>query len=429
MVDVVEETAATTDSVATRPPRSPFALLAVRDFRLLWLGESISLLGDQFYLIALPWLTLQLTGSGLALGTVMMAAGVPRVVFMLVGGAIVDRLSPRPVMLASNLLRFTLTAVLTALVFFHSLQLWMLYVIAFGFGLVDAFFHPAYLAMMPRLIETHQLEAGNAVMQGTGQIMQFVGAAPAGVIITALGTGAAFGFDALTFLVAALMVQLIRGGGQGAAAVSAPSATALGPRAVLASIIEGIRFVRKDPALPTIMMMFAGVNVFLLGPIDVGIPILIRARFAGEGAAGVGTIFSVLGGGSLLGALLGGTLPTWRFGILMVALEGMVSAALALIGVAPSFLMVIGLAGLIGLGVGYVSVLGMARLQRMVPPEAIGRFMGLFMMVTLGLVPISNAVAGAAADLNLTLTFVLGGGAAVLVCLWAITKPVIRALT
>src|SRR5512143_3997217 len=90
--------------------------LRVRDFRLLWIGESISLLGDQFYLIALPWLVIQLTGNPLAVGTVLATAGIPRALFMLVGGALTDRLTPRRLMIASNEARLVLTGLLAALV-------------------------------------------------------------------------------------------------------------------------------------------------------------------------------------------------------------------------------------------------------------------------------------------------------------------------
>ena len=94
---------------------SPLGLLRNHNFRLLWGGEAISLLGDQFYLIALPWLVLQLTGEALAVGVVLALAGVPRALFMLVGGALTDRFSPRAVMLASNLLRMVLVALLSGL--------------------------------------------------------------------------------------------------------------------------------------------------------------------------------------------------------------------------------------------------------------------------------------------------------------------------
>src|SRR5215813_9219198 len=101
--------------------------LANRNFRLLWMGEGISLLGDQFYLVALPWLVFQLTGSTLAFGTLLMVEGVPRAIFMLFGGVLTDRLSSRTVMLASNIGRLLLTLTLAVLILTHAIQLWMLY--------------------------------------------------------------------------------------------------------------------------------------------------------------------------------------------------------------------------------------------------------------------------------------------------------------
>ncbi len=99
-----------------------FDTLHLRDFRLLWLGESVSLLGDQFYFVALTWLTLQITGSGLALGTVLMLAAIPRAALMLIGGAVTDRVSPRPIMFISNAVRAVLVAALTALIIVHGVQ-------------------------------------------------------------------------------------------------------------------------------------------------------------------------------------------------------------------------------------------------------------------------------------------------------------------
>jgi MFS family permease len=126
--------------------------LSVRNFRLLWIGESISLLGDQFYMIALPWLVLQLKGSTLALGTIMALASIPRALFMLVGGAFVDRFSPRAVMIVSNFARLVLVALLSALVLTNTIQIEMLYVFALAFGLADAFYYPAQTAIVPQLL-------------------------------------------------------------------------------------------------------------------------------------------------------------------------------------------------------------------------------------------------------------------------------------
>src|SRR5258705_3612241 len=115
--------------------QKPASPLSVRNFRLLWIGESISLLGDQFYMIALPWLVLQLTGSALTLGTVMALGGIPRALFMLIGGAVVDRFSPRSVMMASNFARLVLVALLSALVLTNNIRIEMLYGFALAFGL------------------------------------------------------------------------------------------------------------------------------------------------------------------------------------------------------------------------------------------------------------------------------------------------------
>src|SRR5512138_137842 len=120
MFSSVEDTMNTLTAENVQKPASP---LSVRNFRLLWIGEGISLLGDTFYLIALPWLVLQLTGSALALGTIMALASIPRAVFMLVGGAFVDRYSPRSVMIASNVARFVLVALLSALVLTNTAQM------------------------------------------------------------------------------------------------------------------------------------------------------------------------------------------------------------------------------------------------------------------------------------------------------------------
>src|SRR5262249_14834556 len=128
-----------TRNVAARRSPAMLDVLRNRNFRLLWSGEGISVMGDQFYLIALPWLVLHLTGNALTMGTVLAVVGIPRALFMLLGGALTDRLSPRLLMLASNLLRLALVSLLAALVFGGFIQLWMLYAFALLFGLADAF--------------------------------------------------------------------------------------------------------------------------------------------------------------------------------------------------------------------------------------------------------------------------------------------------
>src|ERR1051325_11880685 len=135
-----------TEAVAIERPRSVFANA---HFRNLWIGGAVSALGDQFYLVALPWLVLQLTGSNLAVGTVLMCAAIPRAVLMLGGGAVSDRIAPRRIMLTTASTRPIFVGAVGVLVWLHAIHLWNLYVLAFAFGVADAFRLPAFQSLLP----------------------------------------------------------------------------------------------------------------------------------------------------------------------------------------------------------------------------------------------------------------------------------------
>ena len=173
----------------TSGPGGMRGVLRVRDFRLLWIGQGTSLLGDQFYLIALPWLVLQITGDPLALGAILALAGIPRAVFMLVGGATSDRFSPRTIMLTSDVLRLVLTALLAVVVFAGWTPYWLLYAQALLFGLISGFFMPASSAIMPLLVDEGDLHAANGLFQGTAQLSIFLGPMLAGGLIALLCAG------------------------------------------------------------------------------------------------------------------------------------------------------------------------------------------------------------------------------------------------
>lgn len=432
-----------TEEAASQPRPSLLAALRVRDFRLVWIGESVSLLGDQFYMIALPWLTLQLTGSGLALGTVAAVTGIPRAVFMVVGGAFTDRFSPRTVMLVSNVLRLLLTAFLTITVLTSTVQLWMLYVTGLLFGLVDAFFFPAQSAIVPQIVEKEQIESGNALVQITAQLSGFIGPALAGLIIAAMsgsaglaqdtavgtdvamrGVGLALGFDVLTFVVAAIALWLMRGGKQAATAGAAEP-----QQSIRESIAEGLRAVWSDKPLLTMLLITMAINFLFTGPVGVGLPVLANTRFT-EGAAALGIMLSAFGGGALVGALLGGSLPApKRMGVRMMILIAVAGTALGLFGFASNLPLAGVMAIVMGMAIGYVNVLGVSWLQKRTDPALLGRVMSLVMLGSFGLGPISNAVAGILVDVNLSVMFVGAGVLLVVVGLLAATNREVRGMT
>jgi MFS family permease len=392
---------------------------ADRDFRIFWAGENVSVLGDQFHFVALAWLTLQLTGSGLALGTVLMAAAVPRALLMLFGGAISDRYQPKTVILVSNALRAVAVGVIAALVLTGRAELWQVAVMAVVFGTVDAFFYPAISSFLPLLIGPERLPAANALFQATGQLLGLIGPALAGVTIAIIGTGPAFALDSASFVFAAVAIVLVHGGLR--ALTKDPIAEASMPEpstplaaevrsGILATIREGARYAFHDPGLRTLVVMSAALNFAFTGPISVGLPWLSANRFE-AGSAGFGIMASGFGAGALVGAIVAGSVGRIRHqGGAVLAIAAVLGFGLAAIGLAPDVAVVTLIALVIGLGVGFINVTVVSWVQQRTDPALLGRVMSIMMLGSVGLAPLSLVVTGALIDIHPTLVFLGAGG-------------------
>ena len=154
--------------VATLTERVPVlkVLATQRNFTLLWTGQFVSLLGDGVFRVAMPWAVLQLTGSVLAMGAVFIASLAPSLLFMLFGGVAADRLPRRAIMLWSDTGRAVVVAVIAALALLHILQFWHLLTLSLLFGLADCFFQPAYMAVVPQLVDERVLlQPANSLIQ------------------------------------------------------------------------------------------------------------------------------------------------------------------------------------------------------------------------------------------------------------------------
>jgi MFS family permease len=399
-------------AAAAAPPaaRHPLALPHMRN---LWIGSTISLLGDQFYLVALPWLVLQLTGSGLALGTVLMTTAIPRAVLMLAGGAVSDRFSARRVLIASALARMLLVGVVAALIQLGVVQLWHLYLLTFAFGVADAFSLPAGQALIPTLVEPSQLGPANALMQGATVMAQMLGPAPAGLIIRAWGIAAALYVDAASFLaVVAALFRIPDPRPRSAAAAGSAAAGGAAPpparRAMIHEIAEGLRAVRQDRPLLTLMSISAITNLSIYGPIIVGVAALAKLRFGS--AATFGTCLAFLSGGMLAGIALGGRLkrPRWR-GVQYSLSAALAGLELIGIGLVPKLPVTATLLALMGLGIGFVNVQYSTWIQSRVDRALMGRVMSVLMLSGFGPIPISYAITGALVQWNLEAAFILPG--------------------
>lgn len=386
------------------------------NFRLLWTGATVSVLGDQFYLVALPWLVLQLTNSSVALSAILMMASVPRAVLMLLGGAVSDRFSPRRVMMMTASTRTIFVGAVGALLWVHMLQLWHLYLLAFAFGVADAFGAPAAQAFMPSLVEPEQLPAANSVSQVSVQLSTIVGPAPAGMVVKSLGIAWAFIIDAISFLfiIGALWklpdppAPEVRSARQG----------------VWNSIVAGLKYMSGDGALRSLVLVSMALNFCITGPFAIGLPWIARTRFATPVAYSI--FVSAAAAGGLLGALIAGVFRPRKRGPVLILVSGVIAACMFAIGLVWNLWSLAAVLFGVGFSAGFINVHVFAWFQQRVEREMLGRAMSVLMFAGFGLQPISLLIAGLVVKAGVTALFTLAGGLLMLVTVRAALVSTVR---
>ncbi|HKV92770.1 MAG TPA: MFS transporter [Candidatus Angelobacter sp.] len=397
-------------------PAPPVHPLRERNFRRLWMGAAISLFGDQFYLVALPWVVLQRTGSAVAMGTILMTAAIPRAILMLLGGALTDRISPRKIMMSTASARTVFVAIIGILLWFHILHIWELYVLAFAFGVADAFGMPAGSAYLPSLVEPKQLVAANSAFQTMAQFTLIAGPAPAGIVVKILGAAWAFILDAISFLFIIGALWKLPD------PPVAKSTTARPP--MWKSILDGFAYVQKDVPLRTLLLLITVLNFCLAGPFAVGLPYLAKTRFGS--ATVLGLVFSSVAVGGLLGTLLAGIWKIHRRGILVSGVCTVLSICLCFMGVLTRLWETMALLGVVGAAAGLSNVHIVAWIQQRVEAAVRGRVMSVVILSGYGLAPVSLAIAGFLIAWNFEFMFLLAGVAMLLVTAFGALQKTVR---
>lgn len=368
--------------------------LRERDFALLTGGSAISLIGDGFFHVALAWQVYQISNVPTAMAFVGVAATLPLVIFILIGGTFSDRYDRRRLMIGADLLRGLAIGAMGILSISGALELWHMALFMALVGLGDAFFNPASTAIVPDLLPEEKLPQANAINGILRRLMiSIVGPALAGFVIAVFGPGPAFVVDALTFAVSAVAVFAIR------ARPHARPKSELGIRQTLGDIGEGLSYVRRRPWIwATLLSAMLSLLVFF-GPVQVIVPFLVKNRL-GLGPEALGTIFAVGGVGSIIMAIGIGQLGlprrrvtvmfvAWTFGITAMAVYGVMTALWQALLVAAFT------HALFELG----QVIWTTMLQQMVPRQLLGRVSSVDWLVSIGLVPLSYALTGPASEL------------------------------
>ncbi|HET7082749.1 MAG TPA: MFS transporter [Candidatus Limnocylindria bacterium] len=390
-----------------------------RDFRLLWIGQTFSRLGDSAYAVALPLQVLAIGGSPLQLGIVFSLSSVSRIALLLVGGSMVDRLPRRLVLIATDLSQGAIVAVVAILGFTGQLQVEHLYITAVLFGASSAFFTPAIGAIIPELVPADILIGGNALRGFSRQAGMIVGPVIAGLLIALSGPPAAFAFDAATFGVSLIALLFI---------ASAPAAATRAGSSLLAEIKEGWSYTFSVPWLWITIFGFALINGAVYGPILIGLPILVVDELRADQSV-YGLLVAAMGVGEVLGAVVTAQLRRGRNGTVMylyVLAEGLAVALFATLAPIPVLLL---LAGVVGYCVMGFTILWESAIQQHVPRELLGRVTSIDYFGAILIGPITPIVAALlVVAIGPAMLFLWGGLIASVLCLAAIAVPSIRQL-
>jgi DHA3 family tetracycline resistance protein-like MFS transporter len=359
-----------------------------RDFRLLWSGMCVSLMGDGVFLVAMAWQVYQLSNAPSALALVGIAMTIPTIAFLLLGGVVSDRLDRRTVMLAADAGRLVAVGAVAALSLTGALELWHMVALVGLYGVGAAFFAPAFDAIVPDVLPESQLAQANSVDQFVRPIaLRLAGPALGGVLIEAVGVGAAFAFDAASFGVSALAL-LAMSTRRRAVPAQAGSASLLG------ELRAGFAYVRGRVWLWGTFVSAAIAYLLFMGPVEVLLPYIVKNDL-GASAADLGLVFAAGGLGSVGCAVVMGQrgLPrrditfmylAWTLATVAVAGYGLASAVWQLMLASLAF-NALETAG---------TIVWATAKQRHVPAELLGRVSSLDWLISIGLLPLSFALTG-----------------------------------
>jgi MFS family permease len=391
-----------------------------RDFRVLWAGMAVSLLGDGIFLIAIAWESYVLWNTPAALSIVGIGMTIPTVVFLLIGGVLSDRHDRRLLMLGADVLRAGAVACLAVLVFAGALRLWELVALVAVYGVGTAFFTPAFEAIIPDLLPSGDLAAANSLDQFVRPIALRLAGPLLGGLLVAVSAGLAFAVDAASFGASALAVLAMR------SPRSFEPTTAVSHTGAMR---EGLAFIRRRVWLWGTLAAAAAAYLVFLGPSEVLLPYVVKNELHAS-AGTLGFVFAAGGLGAVAAAVWMGSrghprrdvtfmYGTWTIATLAIAGYGLANAAWQLMAACLLF-NALETAG---------TIVWATIKQRHVPSAMLGRVSSLDWLISIGLLPISFALtAPVAGVLGVRATLVGAGLVGAAITFSALFLPGMRAI-
>ncbi|PEB48812.1 MFS transporter [Bacillus thuringiensis] len=395
-------------------------LLKNTNFLFLWAATLFSSFALAFFTFSQTWYIAKTLNLEASLGVVFVALSVPRLIFMIIGGAVADKFPKKNIMFYSNIIRAILVATILTWFIVGDVTLYTFALFALFFGLADAFFWSADGSILPELVEKSRLTQANSLTQMTNQASVILGPVLGGILIKFTNYETIFSITILLLIVAAILVQKIQ--------FTMPELKDT-DKGMFTSIKEGILYVKESPFLSTFLLCSAFLNLFLIGPMQVGFPLFVKNVLHGD-SLHFSYLEASVGGGMAIGAVIVGLKNINRrrglFCIIMMLLSGVFFLSINFSTVLWQAL----LAGMFyGITIAMAIVPLMAMIQSTVKEEMMGRVMSLLMLSSMGFIPLSYAFTSIALAMGIPIVTVMKSGAIaviVFVLFVAIRVPVVR---
>lgn len=373
--------------------------LRSRDFRLLWLSQSASVIGDALVIVAIGLYVTRLTGDPSDVGVVLAAYSLPLVLFVLFGGVVADRLPRQLMMVVADVVRGLLHGTLAVLIAVGAVQVWHMVVIGLLFGTAEAFFRPAYTGLVPQTVAEEDIQAAQALGGVSRELASFASPALATALVLSVGGASAFGLDAATFAVSAVLLSRIRPRARGK---TADRSTVFG------ELGEGWVAVRERAWVWGTIAAFSAALLFALAPFFVLGASVSRDVYGTEAVFGLTN--AAWGVGTVTGAVVG---SRWRPRRPMLA--GMLAAvpwpaAIAVYAAGPPLVVVYPVMAVAGAGIGLFAVWWETALAQRIPAHLLSRVSAFDWMGSLALLPAGYLLAGPVAGALGAVPVLVGGG-------------------
>lgn len=373
-------------------------VLRNRNFVLLLVSALFSSPGYYVFLIGAEWLMLTITDNRFYFGMLFFVAAIPRLILLVVGGIIADRVNKRTILFWSDFSRSLLIGILVILIVTESIQIWHLLILAGFFGISDAFSYPAMQSLIPTILDDDQLQRGNSFIQMTNQISPILGPALGGTLIATLGFAGVFSIAFIMLFLASLAVLFIR--------VTKIAEEGKEPPTPLADLKEGFLYARKNELVITVVIMAFFLNFFFAGPIAIGMPVVVKDLLDGS-AVSLATIQTSMGIGSLIGAIL---LASWKIKkpgkAVIIGLIGL-GIAFSIMGLSVNIWMMASLVALMAILTQIVNIPLITMLQQTTDKRMLGRMMSMFMTVSTGLTPVSYIATSSLIAVNVSIQWII----------------------